>query len=160
MAKRKKGNVTKITRGLDAITEKLKGRRAKKFADEFGKMLVKEMKTRIAAGTSPITGKRFPAYKNPPRYPGTRKPKRPVNLYLTGEMLRALTFRIKEIGEQIVVTIFLKTKKARDKERGHREGAGGQPKRPIIPQGDEVLTRSIHAKARKLLLEKFDIRRR
>lgn len=96
----------------------------------------------IKKGISPITGKRFPAYKNPERYPGKRKPKRPVNLELTGEFLSALEFTVRS-GKNPTITIGFFDKENADKEKGHREGAGGQPKRPIIPNSSESFSKKI-----------------
>lgn len=43
---------------------------------------------RILVGLSPVkTFGRFVGYKNPDKYPGNKKPKRPVNLKLTGKLL-------------------------------------------------------------------------
>lgn len=51
-----------------------------------------EIKRLIAAGVSPVDSvegqRRFKGYKDPEKYPGTRKAKRPVNLWLTGVMLQ------------------------------------------------------------------------
>lgn len=53
-------------------------------------------KEQIAAGISPVRGeRRFERYKNTDRYPGGLKPNRPVNLNLSGEMLKHLTYRLK-----------------------------------------------------------------
>lgn len=49
-----------------------------------------EIKRMIAGGTSPVDGyedRRFPGYKDPKKYPGDKKAKRPANLNLTGAML-------------------------------------------------------------------------
>lgn len=50
-----------------------------------------EIKRLIRAGVSPVDGltnsRRFTGYKTPEKYPGDRKAKRPVSLYLSGLML-------------------------------------------------------------------------
>lgn len=50
-----------------------------------------QIKPLIAAGVSPVKsvdgGRRFRGYKDPDKYPGKRKTKRPVSLNLTGQML-------------------------------------------------------------------------
>lgn len=123
---------------LTAALEKLLGDELKfvdgKTADEVGETVTKEMKKRIAAGQSPIDGKgKFERYTNPKRYPGTKKPKSPVNLKLSGSFLDALTWEKKpgQYGEETLV--FYRGAREEIKEKGHREGAGGQPERPTLP---------------------------
>lgn len=151
---------TQLKRKLDKMIDDLKGKRASSNADFIGKAIVKEMKALIATGKSPITGKSFPAYKNPKRYPGKLKSARPVNLRLTGRFLAALAHKVLEGTGRPIIRIYLTTRSAHLKERGHREGAGGQPLRPIIPEGNELLAPSIFTSVRKLLRQKFDIRKR
>lgn len=110
-------------------------------ADAVGEAVIEGAKTMIARGSSPIRGGsvtgRFPAYKNPESYPGKRKPKTPVNLTLTGKFLNAFRHKVvSAAGESLKGFIpeigFFSDKEAL-KEQGHREGANGQPSRPIIP---------------------------
>lgn len=127
---------------------------------EVGNATVLSMKALIAAGISPIEGKgRFPAYKaatgrnRGKGYPFNvdpflNKKLRPVNLFLTGEFLDDL--RCKVVGKQMQIGFF--KKKSELKELGHREGANGQPKRPVIPVGKEKLNASVLRK----LLESLD----
>lgn len=139
-----------------AVKKKADLSRLKKSTlDQVGKTIIAEMLQRIGSGISPITGKRFPAYKNPKRYPGNRKPKRPVNLFLTGDFLNNLKFRIKT-GKIPVITILFSKKSEQIKELGHREGAGGQPKRPIIPRGNESFTDGILVSMRRALSRLLD----
>lgn len=85
----------KVTVKLD-IMKKLERFLRPQDAEKIGKALVQESKDFISKGISPVRGeRRFAGYKNPARYPGGRKPKRPVNLELTGEMLDNLRFRLK-----------------------------------------------------------------
>ena len=118
--------------------------------NEVATIGVIEMKDRIQRGQSPIKGRgRFPAYKNPKKYPGKRKPKRPVNLYLSGVFLKALRGIGYRVGQEIYVRIGFSDSLNAEKERGHREGANGQPKRPIIPEGNETFTPRILLKMKK-----------
>lgn len=113
-----------------------------------GQTVVDEMKSRIARGQSPIQGNgRFPRYKNPSKYPGNKKPHRPVNLELTGQFLNSLqptaNARLANPLQRSVRIGFTNTL-ARKKEQGHREGVNGQPSRPIIPDqnaGERLLAR-------------------
>jgi hypothetical protein len=63
-----------------------------KFIADVNNEVVAEIKRMINAGVSPVQsvegGRRFKKYKDEKKYPARRKAKRPVNLYLTGEMLR------------------------------------------------------------------------
>lgn len=68
------------------------------------------------------------------------KRERPVNLYLGGEFLDDLEPTPTRNG----VSIGFSSKLSQEKERGHREGANGQPERPIIPQGREQFSPSIY----------------
>lgn len=109
----------------------------RKTAALAGRTTVREMKRLILGGFSPIQGpgirRNFAPYKNPTRYPGSRKPHSPVNLKLTGEFLKDLTFNTKSVKSGYAPVIFYNSTDSQKKEQGHREGARGQPKRPTIP---------------------------
>lgn len=122
----------------------------KSHLEEIGKDYIAEIKARIARGISPLYGNRFPAYKNPKRYPGKRKPKRPVNLKLTGDFLKSLIVKV-TTGSRPILTITFNKPKSFDKERGHREGANTQPKRPIIPNNRETFSRGLLIEFDKIL---------
>ncbi len=94
-------------RQLQAFKDKVSGvrtafgdREARKAAEE----VLEEMRDMIVKGISPIRGRgRFPAYLHAGKkgkYPANQKNKyptkrqRPVNLLLSGDFLRALTYRI------------------------------------------------------------------
>lgn len=97
------------------------------------KAVIAEMKDMITKGISPIEGTgRFPGYKNPKKYPGKKKPKTPVNLTLTGKMLKALKGFV-EPTKSGYASVIQYTGGEEVKEEGHREGANKQPKRPTIP---------------------------
>lgn len=117
---------------------------------EIGQEIVDAMLEEISEGTSPIQGRgRFPAYKNPDKYPGDRKPARPVNLELTGQQLSSLRYRINQA--KIAVSIYYSTKKAQLKELGHRQGVNGQPRRPTIPEENESLSPTIRKRVQSLI---------
>jgi hypothetical protein len=103
-------------------------------AQKIGDDITADMKRLIASGQSPIKGNgRFPAYKDPKKYPGKRKSKTPVNLELTGEFLDDLTSKAISDPAGYATRVTYDGQKSQDKERGHREGANGQPKRPTLP---------------------------
>lgn len=147
----------KFTRKLKLAVEdkgdlsKLKTKSLKEMADT----LVESILERIGLGVSPITGRRFPSYKNPDKYPGDLKGQRPVNLYLTGQFLSSLITRIKT-GKKPTITITFSNQLAHDKESGHRTGANGQPRRPIIPQGSEGFTDGILLAVREVFRKVID----
>ena len=103
-------------------------------AKEVGQAVVSKMKSLIAVGSSPIDGKgKFPKYKDPKRYPGKRKAHSPVNLHLSGKFLEALKSDVISGNYGYGASIFFEGDDQEIKEKGHREGANGQPKRPTIP---------------------------
>lgn len=71
------------------------------------------------------------------------KKARPVNLTLTGAFLSSLTFGFGSAGKKMRVVIGFFDPKQAIKEKGHREGANGQPKRPIIPKGNQKFNETI-----------------
>lgn len=102
-------------------------------AEVMAKVAIKEMKSLIAEGKSPIEGKgKFPAYKRPERYPGNRKAHSPVNLKLKGDFLDGLTSKVKPDEYGYASEIFYESDQE-IKEKGHAEGANRQPKRPTLP---------------------------
>lgn len=68
---------------------------------------------------------------------------RPVNLFLTGEFLFHLEAVLVGVAGKYGLEIGFFTPDQAIKEIGHREGANGQPKRPIIPIDREDFAQSI-----------------
>jgi len=107
----------------------------------LGKSIIREMKNLIGKGISPIRGVgRFPEYKDSyqVRIRGQKgefigKRNRPVNLKLTGEQLKNLKFRDRREVRFPFLEIGYFDKESIAKEKGHREGANRQRKRPTIP---------------------------
>lgn len=108
--------------------------------------------------TSRALSKAAKANKVPPGYPyntkeyrqGKKRP-RPVNLWLTGDFLTALTFLILPAGKRKKIQMGWEDPKEAIKEKGHREGAGGQPKRPALPKGTQKFNQTIQLDIMKLL---------
>ena len=106
----------------------------------------------VSKGISPIEGNgRFEAYKPKNKtkrtYPETvkksypAKRRRPVNLELSGKFLRALKAFPKTVN---IISIGFFSSYGETLEQGHREGAKGQAKRPIIPsEAGESFTKAI-----------------
>lgn len=100
------------------------------------------------------------------RYPFTsyakslgKKP-RPVNLKLTGDFIKSLVVWISGSGRKKTVNVGFKDKLSLAKEKGHREGANGQPQRPIIPQGRETLSPKYALKIKQVLLQNIKLKSR
>lgn len=83
---------------------------------------------------------------------GSKRP-RPVNLFLTGDFLRALALAVKTVANKAVVEIGWWDPKQAIKEKGHRDGAGGQPKRPTLPGRGERWAQVIQLDIMKVLRE-------
>lgn len=80
-----------------------------------------------------------------------KKP-RPVNLLLTGQFLADLEYVVTQTGQGVGLEIGFFNATQADKEQGHREGANGQPERPIIPVLREDFAQSIQ----KVIYEKIE----
>lgn len=72
------------------------------------------------------------------KFPGKRE--RPVNLFLSGDFLDSL--KVIPLARGLRIGFF--DKLSVKKEQGHREGANGQPKRPILPTRGEEFSPSIY----------------
>lgn len=122
-------------------------------ARQTGTAMLAEMKDLISKGISPIEGKgRFQGYKragDPKGYPAKLRKKypgkknRPVNLKLSGDFLKDLTFRVSGRAGTTAIEVGYYTPSEAIKEEGHRDGANGQPSRPTIPEGKEQFAISI-----------------
>ena len=119
------------------IDKKIRGAlEQKRTKERVGNQVINDMKASLAKGISPVRGeRRFPAYKDPKRYPRDLKPRRPVNLYLSGDMLAALKFKpLSGTGVSIGITDREQARKA----KAHQTG-DGVPKRRFVPteKGEE-----------------------
>ena len=83
---------------------------------------------------------------------GSKRP-RPVNLFLTGDFLKALAIAVRTVANKAQIEIGWWDPKQAVKEKGHREGAGGQPKRPTLPRGAERWAQTIQLDIMKILRE-------
>lgn len=100
------------------------------------------------------------------KYPFTAEAKRqgkkprPVNLELTGDFLKSLLVWFTGTGNKRSVHVGFKNNLSILKEKGHREGANGQPERPMIPQGSETLTPKYALLIRQILAQTLRIKLR
>lgn len=107
----------------------------------------------ISKGISPINGEaRFTGYKNPKKYPASKKRPRPVNLKLSGKFLREFSVTLKRFN---VLEYGFFSQYGKNLEEGHRIGQNSQLKRPIIPQGNEKLVYSLEALILKIFKKYF-----
>lgn len=147
---------------LKLIQKDLKAPLTPKDLVEIGEEVISEIKRSVDIGKSPVsTGGRFPAYKrggDPDGYPNSVKKRypnkrnRPVNLRLSGEFLdKALRYKTNPSKQALSIGFF--DSKNAAKEQGHREGAKGQPKRPIIPQGSEKFSLQVTQRIVDLMLQ-------
>lgn len=91
---------------------------------------IERIKKGITVGYPESVRKDFPQKRN-----------RPVNLFLSGRFLKELEARVVQV-DKIKIGFFKSY--GQKLEQGHREGANGQPERPIIPlQNSEEFAKSI-----------------
>lgn len=125
-------------------------------ATEVGKSIVENIKDMTAAGASPIAGNgKFPAYKHPDKYPGSRKSKSPVNLRLSGDFMDSLRSQTVSLGNDAYGVQITYGAGESVKERGHRDGANSQPKRPTLPQGKESFAQKIKDAYTKIIQDRI-----
>ena len=141
---------------------------SKRDLEDLSDLTIEEMKKAISKGQTTIEGgkRRFPAYKNPENYPDKimkhfpKKRRRPVNLNLSGKFLSKLSSKVETQKRKFGlvtkrrVRIGFFDQLSKKKEQGHREGANGQPKRPIIPTRSESFSKRILTKVRKEYIKK------
>lgn len=143
--------VAKINkRALQAFVDKVNGVRtafgAREAADT-AKEVIAEMKDLISKGISPVrSAGRFPGYLHSGKkgkYPDSVKHKypakrdRPVNLWLSGDFINSLGYRIYEAKFGFGFEVGYFDPEEAKKEEGHAIGQNGQPKRPTIPSTQE-----------------------
>lgn len=76
-----------------------------KTSNAVGRELRKQTIAALSRGQSPVKGqKRLQRYKDPDKYPGKRKSKRPVNLKLSGNFYNSLGFKKKKDGVLFGIT--------------------------------------------------------
>lgn len=163
------------TKGLDKAVKSIQDRIRKIRKDAIdsitakrvGDEIVRLMKSEIKSGKSPIAGKGgFPAYRGSYReriqrtgkINGFNKSLQPVNLKVSGQMLRNLKpFVLKTLSASGFQTIVgYRGTLAQQKEKGHREGVNGQARRPTIPQDDERFNRKINKRINEIYLKRLN----
>lgn len=123
------------------------------------RQLLVRQKEEARRGLSGVTG-RYPFTEEAIR--AGKKP-RPVNLTLHGDFLNALQARVTGAGVELGLEVGFfegwtddKGVEAYTKEEGHREGANGQPRRPVIPIGTEDFAQRIQNAIWEIIEEEID----
>lgn len=132
--------------------------------DQFVKDVQSEVidgtiKPLIAAGVSPVDtaeGRRFVGYKDPVTYPGNKKAKRPVNLYLSGIMLSWYK-AVKISGSRISLGIPTNAPQdVKDRAEGNNIGTeSGIPARRFVPLRGESFRVSVIRKLKNLYAKRL-----
>lgn len=140
--------VTVKADGLERIARELQSPAVNR---RVGELVVDEMRDGLSKGLSPVRGvRRFAPYKDREKYPADRKPARPVNLYLSGEMLAALEPFIR--GSRLYVGI--RDTEQAVKAKAHQEGTKNMVARRFMPTADgEEFNVTITRKIRNLYAE-------
>lgn len=113
------------------------------FISELNQKVITEIKRFMLAGISPVKGKRrFEKYKDKDKYPGDRKPSRPVNLKLSGDMQSELVAAKKDSGFYLGIST-LASNKIKTYAKANNLGEGNIPERRFIPVSGEVFNVSI-----------------
>lgn len=125
-------------------------------ANAIGRAIVDEAKTMISEGVSPVRGHgRFERYKDRKKYPGKLKSARPVNLNLTGEMLKGYSFRPVLSNQSLLVGMVKGSVGRKDIAEFHNAGTEHMAMRRFIPQDDEEFAVRIMRKIRDLYGERL-----
>lgn len=125
-------------------------------ANAIGRTIAEEAKQNISEGLSPVRGYgRFERYKDPKKYPGQlppalKKNQRPVNLWLTGEMLKGYWYKISAKPNTIEVGMVQGSAFAKEKAGYHQDGTPNMAQRKLVPSEDEEWSVSIMRKIRDL----------
>jgi hypothetical protein len=126
------------------ITKAVDGLITQDFVDEMGSTIKQGMLDAMAAGKSPVAGEgNFEPYADPKKYPGGRKPARPVNLKLTGRLWEAIRW----YRNRDSVVIGIADPEVAKYAEAHNEGLGHMPKRQFLPGPGEVFLPAILDKA-------------
>lgn len=103
--------------------------------DRLGETVVDAAKQMISEGQSPVQGYgRFERYKDRTKYPGGRKDARPVNLYLSGDMLGDFDYKKTDDGVAVGMVRGVKTKEIAGY---HQDGTPNMAQRRFVPGDGE-----------------------
>ncbi len=139
---------------LDSLDELRKELNGLSIQREIGKTVVEEVKDFTSKGISAAEGDgrfRFQKYKDPKKYPGDKKPSRPVNLSLTGQMLDALEHWI------TAGRLFIGYRTKNVKAEAHNFGTEHMPVRRFLPvQEGSKFNLTIMKKIRDIYIRRIE----
>lgn len=149
---------TKITvPNKEFLSQKIKANLVNSdMVKELNQEVVTEVKRFMAAGTSPVKGKRrFPAYKDKDKYPGDRKASRPVNLFLSGALYAQLVAARTSATSFFVGISSLASEKIKTYAKANNLGENKIPERRFIPIKGEVFNVSIMRKIKDIVARRI-----
>ena len=117
------------------------------------RQLLIAQKQQNARDISGLLASKYP-YSAMKKYPNKRV--RPVNLYLSGAFLESLEAIVLGAAGQFTIEVGFFRDSEAIKEIGHREGANGQPERPIIPVDREEFAQVIQDVIWQIIEEEID----
>lgn len=114
--------------------------------------VVSEMKRFMEAGVSPVKGKRrFVPYKNKDKYPADRKPSRPVNLKLTGNLYAQLVAARVSATSFFIGISSLASEKIKTYAKANNLGENKIPERRFVPIKGEQFNVSLMRKIKDII---------
>lgn len=125
-----------------------------KFRRMNQRQLLQLQKKANARDTASLLASKYPY--STPQYKQGSKRVRPVNLFLTGDFLHALEAVVIGTAGQFTIEVGFFDDAQAVKEIGHREGANGQPQRPIIPIDREEWAQTIQGAIWQVIEEEID----
>ena len=147
----------KITIQKDKLIAKVKSQLVNKgVIDDLNKEVVTEIKRFMAAGTSPVKGKRrFVAYKDKDKYPGDKKAARPVNLYLKGDLYSQIVAAKRSMLSFYLGISDLASEKIKTYAKANNLGENNIPERRFVPIKGEEYNISIMRKIKDIIARRI-----
>lgn|SRR5574343_123587 len=144
---------TKITIQKEKLIAKVKSQLVdKEMIDDINKEVVSEVKRFMAAGASPVRGKRrFKAYKDKDKYPANRKASRPVNLFLSGDLYNSLIAARRSVLSFYIGISELASEKIKIYAKANNLGENNIPERRFVPIKGEEYNVSIMRKIKDII---------
>lgn len=148
---------TKITIQKEKLIAKVKNNLVNKSViDDLNAEVVTEMRRFMAAGTSPVKGKRrFAAYKDKDKYPGDKKASRPVNLFLSGALYSQLVAAKRSALSFYIGISDLASEKIKTYAKANNLGENGIAERRFVPIKGEQFNVSIMRKIKDIIAKRI-----
>lgn len=128
----------------------------KSVIDDLNAAVVPEIKRFMAAGTSPVKGKRrFAPYKDKDKYPGDRKAARPVNLFLSGALYNQIVAAKRTVLSFYLGISDLASDKIKIYAKANNLGENNIPERRFVPIKGEEYNVSIMRKIKNIIAQRI-----